>query len=125
MFWGRLCCFKTIIPDSQEHPLAASGHCPDALLRWIRVKGEGGERREVHAVVGSGGSFGASSIEQEIGLGRADRMVSLEIWWPSSGTVQTFDDVPLDAHVEVREDSDRFTLRDVPTFSFDRLRASQ
>ena len=36
LFWGRLCCFKTIIPDSQEHPLAASGHCPDALLRWIR-----------------------------------------------------------------------------------------
>ena len=38
MFWGRLCCFKTIIPDSQKHPLATSGHCPDALLRWIRVK---------------------------------------------------------------------------------------
>ena len=38
LFWGRLCCFKTIIPDSQEHPLATSGHCPDALLRWIRAK---------------------------------------------------------------------------------------
>ena len=37
LFWGRLCCFKTIIPDSQEHPLATSGHCPDALLRWIRA----------------------------------------------------------------------------------------
>ena len=23
---GSVCCFKTIIPDSQEHPLAASGH---------------------------------------------------------------------------------------------------
>ena len=38
LFWGRLCCFKTIIPDSQEHPLATSEHCPDALLRWIRAK---------------------------------------------------------------------------------------
>ena len=38
LFWGRLCCFKTIIPDSQEHPLSTSGHCPDALLRWIRAK---------------------------------------------------------------------------------------
>ena len=97
-----------------------------ALGARIRVElAEGGERREVHAVVGSGGSFGASSIEQEIGLGKADRIVSLEVWWPASGTVQTFDDVPLDAHVEVREDSDRFTLRDMPTFSFDRLRTSQ
>ena len=37
LFWGRLCCFKTIIPDSQKHPLSTSGHCPDALLRWIRA----------------------------------------------------------------------------------------
>ncbi len=24
LFWGRLCCFKTIIPDSQEHPIDAT-----------------------------------------------------------------------------------------------------
>ena len=26
-----------VIPDSEEHPLATSGRCPDALLRWIRA----------------------------------------------------------------------------------------
>jgi hypothetical protein len=83
---------------------------------------EGDERRSVFAVVGSGGSFGASSIEQEIGLGKADSIVSLEVRWPASGTVQVFTDVPLDAHLEVREDSDRFTVRDPPAFSFERLR---
>ena len=30
--------FQTIIPEVREHLLAASGHCPDALLRWIRAK---------------------------------------------------------------------------------------
>ena len=36
---------------------------------------EDGRMRTVYAHVGSGGSFGASSIEQEIGLGRASRIV--------------------------------------------------
>ena len=30
-------CSKTIIPDSQEHPLASSRPVPKAVLRWIRV----------------------------------------------------------------------------------------
>ena len=32
-------CSKTIIPDSEEHPLASSRAVPKAVLRWIRVKG--------------------------------------------------------------------------------------
>ena len=32
-------CSKTIIPDSEEHPLASSGAVPKAVLRWIRGKG--------------------------------------------------------------------------------------
>ena len=31
-------CSKTIIPDSEEHPLAASRAVPKALHRWIRAK---------------------------------------------------------------------------------------
>ena len=31
-------CSKTIIPDSQEHPLASSRAVPKAVLRWIRGK---------------------------------------------------------------------------------------
>ena len=30
-------CSKTIIPDSEEHPLASSRAVPKAVLRWIRV----------------------------------------------------------------------------------------
>ena len=32
-----VCCYKTIIPDSEEHPLATSGHQPDARHQWIRA----------------------------------------------------------------------------------------
>ena len=40
---GALCfravfCSKTIIPDSEEHPLASSRAVPKAVLRWIRDK---------------------------------------------------------------------------------------
>ena len=31
-------CSKTIIPDSEEHPLASSRAVPKAVLRWIRAK---------------------------------------------------------------------------------------
>ena len=31
-------CSKTIIPDSEEHPLASSWAVPKAVIRWIRGK---------------------------------------------------------------------------------------
>ena len=31
-------CSKTIIPDSEEHPIASSRAVPKAVLRWIRAK---------------------------------------------------------------------------------------
>ena len=38
-------CSKTIIPDSEEHPLASSWAVPKAVIRWIRAKAEGVEER--------------------------------------------------------------------------------
>ena len=31
-------CFKTILPDSEEHPLASSRTVPKVVFRWIRAK---------------------------------------------------------------------------------------
>ena len=36
-FSGTGFCFKTIIPDSEAHPLASSRAVPKAVLRWIRA----------------------------------------------------------------------------------------
>ena len=62
----------------------------------------------------SGGSFGASSLEQEIGLGTADAVESLEVYWPTSGIRQRFEDVPLNSALEIREDADDYVIRDLP-----------
>ena len=75
---------------------------------------EDGARRDIHAVVGSGGSFGASSLEQEMGLGMADAVESLEVYWPTSGIRQIFEDVPLNSALEIREDVDDYVTRDLP-----------
>ena len=49
--------------------------------------------RTLHRLAGTGGSFGGSSFQQEIGLGDATAIRLLEIRWPGSGTVQRFTDV--------------------------------
>ena len=53
------------------------------------------ERRSVHLLAGAGGSFGGSSMQQEIGLGDAQAIEAVVVRWPGSGTVQTFEDVEM------------------------------
>ena len=78
-----------------------------AANRWglgarveVRVleKGDGtdkseGRLRSIHRLVGSGGSFGGSSFQQEIGLGQARKIEEVVVRWPGSGTIQRFSDV--------------------------------
>jgi len=59
--------------------------------------------RSFHTVGGPTGSFGASSLQQEIGLGDALRIDRLEVYWPTSETRQVFTDVDLDRFYEVDE----------------------
>ncbi|MCY4606750.1 MAG: ASPIC/UnbV domain-containing protein [Gemmatimonadetes bacterium] len=62
------------------------------------------ETRTIHVLVGTGASFGASTLQQEIGLGKAEVLDALTLHWPS-GTVQTFTNVPVDEVYRVREDA--------------------
>ena len=73
-----------------------------------------GETRSVYSSVGNGSSFGASTLTQEIGLGQAQRIVSLEVRWPATGALQVFTDVPLDSHLRIREGADRYEMLDLP-----------
>ncbi len=63
--------------------------------------------------VNSGGSFGASPLQQHIGLGNAARIVTLEIWWPTSNTRQVFRNVSVNQYIELTEFEDRYT--DLPS----------
>jgi hypothetical protein len=69
----------------------------------VTVEGLDGSRRPIYRVVSSGGSFGASPLEQHIGLGEADRVRSLEIWWPASNTRQTIYDLKPNQRVRIVE----------------------
>ena len=62
--------------------------------------------REIHRVVCTGGSFGSSSLRQEIGLGDATSIRAIEVRWPTTGLVQRFDDVEPDRAYRVREGDD-------------------
>ena len=59
--------------------------------------------REIHATVGSGGSFGASTLQQEVGLGNATMIQQLTVAWPGSERRDTYRDVPINRIVLLRE----------------------
>jgi hypothetical protein len=69
----------------------------------VDVVGADGTKRSIYRTVNSGGSFGASPLAQEIGLGRGAHIVTLEVFWPASNTRQVFRDVPVNQAIEVRE----------------------
>ena len=69
----------------------------------VTVENEGRGTRSIHRSVGSGGSFGASPLEQHIGLGKSARIVELEIWWPGSNTRQRIAGVGKNQVVEITE----------------------
>lgn len=62
---------------------------PDGSLRYREVNG--------------GGSFGASPLEQHVGLGKADRIVRLDVEWPGSRGRQTFNNLAPNQRIVVRE----------------------
>jgi ASPIC and UnbV/FG-GAP-like repeat len=64
---------------------------------------EAGIPRAVHAIVGSGGSFGANPLTQHLGLGSATRVERLEVYWPTTDSLETFSDVAVDQTFEVVE----------------------
>jgi hypothetical protein len=58
--------------------------------------------REIHATVSSGGSFGASSLQAEIGLGKIRRIRQIDIQWPR-GLEQRFDGLAKNTRYILRE----------------------
>ncbi len=77
---------------------------------------EGGKPRSVHALAGSGGSFGGSSMQQEIGLGSAEKIEAVIVRWPGSGTVQTFRDVALNRVYDAIEGEAELVPVELPKF---------
>lgn len=75
----------------------------------VTVETETGTRRTFHRQVSSGGSFGASPLEQHIGLGHNVRISDVEIWWPTSNTRQHLTGVLKNQALTVTEGQSAFT----------------
>jgi hypothetical protein len=75
--------------------------------------------RSIHLVAGSGGSFGCSSLQQEIGLGDALRIARVTVRWPA-GATEIFEGLPLDRSVELSEGQAGFRVLERPVLSFGR-----
>jgi tetratricopeptide (TPR) repeat protein len=70
----------------------------------VTVRNEGKAARAIYRTVGSGGSFGASPLEQHIGLGKAAQIENLEIRWPGTMSAPLqFASLPKNQAIEIKE----------------------
>jgi hypothetical protein len=84
----------------------------------VTVENEGHAARSIYRTVGSGGSFGASPLQQHIGLGKSAKITNLEVWWPASDTRQNFSGVKVNQFIEVKEFAKTYTKLDRKPFYF-------
>lgn len=70
----------------------------------VSVTDPGGGRRQIYRTVSTGGSFGASSLQQEIGLGPATHIDEVQITWPNrERTVEVLSDLAINQYYKVVE----------------------
>ncbi|HUG69339.1 MAG TPA: CRTAC1 family protein [Pirellulaceae bacterium] len=69
---------------------------------------EGGRSRSIYRWVNSGGSFGANPLRVHLGVGTAKSIKRLEVYWPTSDSVQAFENVPVDQLIQITEHRERF-----------------
>jgi hypothetical protein len=79
---------------------------------------ENGVKRSVYKDVNSGGSFGASPLRQEMGIGQAKSIDEIEIKWAGSGTVQYFKNVLPNQFLHITEGVDQFKVNQLAKLTF-------
>lgn len=58
--------------------------------------------KKIYCTAGTGGSFGSSSLQQEIGLGQAKKIKKLTIYW-QHGETQTFEMIDINQKIKITE----------------------
>ncbi|MGB0580471.1 MAG: FG-GAP-like repeat-containing protein [Limisphaerales bacterium] len=71
----------------------------------VTVETKNGERH-LHRTVSTGGSFGCNPLRQEIGLGHATSIKSVNVYWPVSETRQEFKDLEIRKLYRITEGSE-------------------
>lgn len=84
----------------------------------VRVRHSDGSTRDIHHLIGSGGSFGANPLSPQIGLGHAVELIFIEITWPATQMVQIWRGVAFDKAYRLREGDETVTEVELPRLSF-------
>ncbi len=72
---------------------------------------EDGKPRSIYRVVDNGGSFGGNPLRQHIGLGAAEKVDALEIYWPATKIRQRFAGLTVNQSIRVVEGAKAFERR--------------
>ena len=64
---------------------------------------EDGKSRSIYRHVNSGGSFGCNPLRQNIGLRKAEKIETIEVYWPTSDLTQALRDVEMDQNIQIIE----------------------
>ncbi|MBF4494532.1 VCBS repeat-containing protein [Flavobacterium sp. MR2016-29] len=110
--------------------------------RWIKLKLEGtesnrsaigtkvkvtfkenGVSRSVYRILNSGGSFGASALRMEIGIGKATTIDQIEITWPKDQKKKVFKNVKPNQYIKIIEGEDNFSKIDIKRILFSTVEA--
>ena len=81
---------------------------------------ENGKKRSVYRDVNSGGSFGSSTLNREIGIGQAKMIDELEIKWHGSGLAQIFKNISPNQFIKITEGQKEFKAIKLKPLAFKR-----
>lgn len=101
--------------------LKLTGHASNQCGIGARIRVDvvdRGQRRSIYNWLNSGGSFGGSPLQPQIGLGQAERIETLEVDWPASDNRQVFHDLPVDRFVEIHEGHEQFRISELHPVPF-------
>ena len=119
--------------DSYRDALYAN---PGFKNNWIKIRLEGVQsnrsaigarikvtldegRRYIYRTINTGGSFGANSLQQHIGIGLTKRIDEVEIFWPTSNQKQTFRNLQCNQSIFIKEGDKSFSNVKETDFSYD------
>lgn len=82
---------------------------------------ENGVKRSVYKDVNSGGSFGSSPLQQELGIGQAKAIDEIEIIWAGSHTVQLFKNIAPNQFLHLTEGNNNPEVLHLKRLAFKKL----
>lgn len=110
-FKNQWICVKLVGRQSNRAGIGARIHL---------VIEEADTERSIYRWVNSGGSFGGSPLRQNIGIGQATQVKTLEVYWPTSNQTQTFHDLPANQFLKIVEGQDQVQVQQLKAIRFQR-----